>query len=618
MEVTENRQNNIKDDDIKEKQKMTGGTVIAKTLKNYGIPYVAGIPGHGCWMLTDALMEEGSEIPFIQVMHEQSAVHMADGYYRASGRPMAAITSVGPGATNTIIGLGTAYADSTATLLLTGAPATHMEGHGVMQELDRYHSNNFPRVTEPVTKRHWEVNRVEQLPFIMHRAFNAMLSGRPGPVHVEVPMDIQTEAADVAFHDLKKRMPVGKIRADSTAIDSAVHLLLTAKRPVIVAGGGVMTSEGTPELRQLAEAIGAAVVTTWNGKSAFPEDHHLFAGSVGQTGTTSGNYLAANADVVISVGCRFTDWSASSYRKGASFSFPPAKLIHIDIDPQEIGKNYPTEVGIVADAKLALQDMLALISREDIEEIEAKRKGYFSEINWQKEEWEKKIAPRRDSDDAPMTSQRPLAELRKILPRDGIVVVGSGNTQGAVKQTFPVYEPRTFITSGSFSSMGWAVPAAIGAKLAKPDRKVVCIVGDGDFMQTLPEIAVAVMHNIPVVFLVQNNMGYMSIRGGQRKITGRHIGTEFNLKNGEPYSPNFSEVANNFGLKSWRAETPEEVGEALKLALETDGPSLVEAMTARDAGGPFVPGWWDFPVPAYIEDERQDEYAEGRALEQHL
>ncbi|MED4582319.1 thiamine pyrophosphate-binding protein [Brevibacillus choshinensis] len=598
--------------------KLTGGQIIAKSLKEYGVRYVAGIPGHGCWTLLDAFLEEGCEIPFIQVMHEQSAVHMADGYYRASGKPMAAVTSIGPGAANTIIGLGTAYADSTATILFTGAPATHMRGHGVMQELERFHSGDFPRVTEGVTKRHWEVSCVEELPFIMHRAFSSMLTGRPGPVHIEVPMDVQAEAAEVEIHALAKRLPVGKTRPDASTVAEAVKLLVSAKRPVIVAGGGAITSESTVEFRQLAEAIGAAVVTTWNGKSAFPEDHHLFAGSVGQTGTTSGNYLAANADVVLSVGCRFTDWSASSYRKGASFSFPPAKLIHIDIDPQEIGKNYPTEVGIVADAKLALQDMLASISAQDVQAIQDRRGSYFAEIKEQKEVWERMLAPRRDSGDAPMTSQRPLAELRKLLPRDGIVVVGSGNTQGAVKQTFPVYEPRTFLTSGSFSSMGWAVPASLGAKLAQPDRKVVCILGDGDFMQSLPEIAVAVMQKIPVVFLVQNNMGYMSIRGGQRKIMGRHIGSEFNLPSGEPYSPHFAEVARSFGLEAWRAETPEEVADALSRALAADGPTLVEAMTARDAAGPFVPGWWDFPVPAYIDDERQTEYAEGRALEQHL
>lgn len=597
--------------------RLTGGQIVAKALKTYGVPYIAGIPGHGCWTMLDAFLERGSEIPVIQVMHEQSAVHLADGFYRASGRPMAAVTSIGPGATNTIIGLATCYADSTATMLLTGGPATHMRGHGVMQELERFHSSDFPRVVEGVTKRHWEASRVDELPFIMHRAFSTMLSGRPGPVHIEVPMDVQAEAAEVSIHPLQERMAFGRLRADQQAIEKAAALLLKTKRPVIVAGGGAITANASPELTKLAERLGVPVVTTWNGKGAIAEDHDLFAGSVGQTGTTCGNAIAASADLVLSVGCRFTDWSASSWRKGTSFSIPPAKLIHIDIDFQEIGKNYPTEVGIVADAKSALADLLDAISPQQSKAALGARQNYFQELQKLKAAWEKQLASRRDSNEAPFTSQRPLGELRKVLERNGIVVVGSGNTQGAVKQSFPVYEPRTHLTSGSFSSMGWAVPAAIGAKLACPDRQVVCVLGDGDFMQSFQEIAVCVMHNIPVVFLVQNNSGYMSIRGGQRKIMGRHVASEFNLPNGKPYSPHFTEIGKNFGLEAWRVEQPGDLNRVLRKALDTGGPALVEVMTARDAAGPFVPGWWDFPVPAYVEDG-QDEYAEGRALEQHM
>jgi acetolactate synthase-1/2/3 large subunit len=217
-----------------------------------------------------------------------------------------------------------------------------------------------------------------------------------------------------------------------------------------------------------------------------------------------------------------------------------------------------------------------------------------------------------------MTSQRPLAELRNVLPRDGIVVVGSGNPQGAVKQGFPVYEPRTHLTSGSYSSMGWAVPAAMGAKLAKPQTPVVCVLGDGDFLMSIQELAGCVTNNIAVVFLVQNNCGYMSIRGGQRKIMDRHIGSEFNHPDGSPYSPNFVQVAEAFGVQAWRADTGEQVAKALEEALASGKPALVEATTARDAGGPFVPGWWDFPSPGYITDERQDQYAAERADEQHL
>ena len=597
--------------------RLTGGQVIARALKDYGVAYVAGIPGHGAWTMIDAFLEPGSELPFIQVMHEQSAVHMADGYARACGKPMAALTSIGPGATNTVIGLATAYTDSTPVFLVTGGPITHMRGHGVMQEIERYQSNNFSRITETVTKRHWTVSRVDELPFVMHRAFNAMLSGRQGPVHVEVPMDVQAEVADVTIHPLAERMAMGRLRADPAAVEAAAALLLSAERPVIVAGGGAISAEASAELTRLAERIGAAVVTTWNGKGAISEEHELNAWSVGQTGTTCGNAIAAGADVVLSVGCRFTDWSASSWRKGASFSFPPGKLIHIDIDFQEIGKNYPTAVGIVADAKSALGDILDAISDEQSKRALGRRESFHGEVRRLKGEWDAMLAQRRDSRQTPFTSQRPLGALRNVMDRDGIVVVGSGNTQGAVKQTFPVYAPRTHITSGSFSPMGWALPASLGVKLARPDRQVCCIAGDGDFLMSMQEMATAVQRSIPVVFLVQNNSGYMSIRGGQRKITGRHVGSEFTQPNGAPYSPDFAGVAKSFGLDAWRVDEDAELEPTLKRAFDCGGPALVEVTTARDAAGPFVPGWWDFPVPAYYP-EGQDEHAEGKALEQHL
>jgi acetolactate synthase-1/2/3 large subunit len=599
--------------------KLTGGQIVARALKSYGVEYVAGVPGHGIWSLFDAFLEEGSQLPFIQVMHEQSAVHMADGYFRASGRPMACSTSIGPGATNTIIGLATAYADSIPLFYVSGGPATHMKGHGVMQEIERQNENAFPRITEQVTKRAYKAGRVDELPFIMHRAFNTMLSGRPGPVHVELPMDIQVEAADVAIHPLDLRMARGVAYPDPQAVERAVALLLSAERPVIVAGGGAISAGASEELTRLAEKIGAAVSITWNGKGAISEDHALFIGAVGQTGTTCGNGITASADVVMSVGCRFTDWSASSYAKGVSFSIPPGKLIHIDLDHHEIGKNYPTEVGIVADAKATLEAMLALVSDAQAAKALARREKFLGDVMRAKAEWEAMLAPRRDSRETPFTSQRPLGALRKVLDRDGIVVVGSGNTQGAVKQTFPVYHPRTHLTSGSFSPMGWAVPAAMGAKLAMPDRQVVAIVGDGDFMMSLPELGTAVMNNIPVVFMVQNNQGYMSIRGGQRKFMGRHVASEFNYHkgNGQPYSANISEVAKNFGVESWKVTSDDQLEASLKAALDCGGPALVEVMTSRDAAGPFATGWWDFPSPAYYEKEQAD-YASKRMLEQHM
>jgi acetolactate synthase I/II/III large subunit len=591
--------------------RLTGGEIVARTLTNYGVKFGAGIPGHGIWSLLDGFLQEGSGVDILQVFHEQSGVHLADGYYRAGGKPMLAITSVGPGAANAVMGLATAYADSSSLLTITGAPPLHMQGHGTMQELERHRANDFPRVVEPVTKRQWSVSTVEELPFVLHRAFSSMLTGRPGPVHIEVPMDIQALAADVELHDLERRLPTGRIHPDPEAIEAAAALLRDAKRPVIAVGGGAITAEASGELRELAEALGAPVVCTWSGKGAFPEDHPLFAGPIGQTGTVPGNSIAAAADVVLAVGCRFTDWSASSYRKGVTFSLPPGKLIQIDLEAQEIGKNYPVEVGIQSDAKPALADLFAAVGRRTDDSSE-----YAAELASMKRDWAEQENTRLDSDQVPFTSQRPLRDLRRVMERDGIVVAGSGNTQGAVKQSFPVYEPRTHMTSGGYSSMGWAVPAAIGAKLARPDRQVACVVGDGDFLQTVQELGVCAQHQIPVVFIVQNNAGYMSIRGGQRKIMDRHLITEFS-RGGDAYAVEMTEVAKGFGVEAVKVEESDDLQPTLERALASEGPMLVEVPTSRDAAGPWVPGWWDFPVPAYIEDERQDEYWAERAEEQH-
>ena len=597
------------------------GQIFALAAKEYGVPYVAGIPGHGNWSLLDSLNDPEFEIPFIQVMHEQCAVHLADAYYRVSGQPMVVSTSIGPGATNTIMGLATAYADSTSLLLVTGSAATHMRFHGVMQELDRFRSPDFPHITAPVTKRQFDVTRADQLPFVMHRCFNAMLTGRPGPVHIEIPLDTQVETADVEIHDLAKRMPVGRPRASAEAIEQAVELLLRAERPCIVAGGGAISSDATPELVQLAERLGIPVVTTWNGKGAIAEDHPRNAWTAGWPGSTSGNQIAAAADLVLSLGCKFTDWSASSYRKGATYSIPPANLIQIDIDPHEIGKNYPAEVGVVADIKSALADILAAISLEQGKQTLDRRASYLNQVESLKHGWEERIREKRTSNASPMTELRALAELRVVLPRNGIVTVGSGHTQSATKQSFPIYEPRTHITSGSYSPMGFAVPAAIGAKLAAPDSPVVAIVGDGDFMMCMQELATCVTYNLPVVFLVLNNRGYISIRDGQIGLIGRQIGSEFAYKRSKKgdYSVDFAALAKSFGIDfASRADNPEQLRTSLQRALDSKAPALVEASITREKiGAPEVVGWWDFPLLPRVSEKMRQGYAAAVAAEQH-
>jgi len=601
--------------------RLTVGQIIGKALKAYGAPYVTGLPGHGNWSMLDAFNDPISKLPFIQVMHEQSAVHIADAHYRVTGQPIAACVSIGPGATNTIIGLATAHCDSTALLLITGSAATHMRGHGVMQELESFASPDFPHIAAPVTKRTIDVIRADELPFVMHRAWNAMITGRPGPVHVGIPLDVQVETTEIEVADLDKRLPVGRPRADAVAIEAAIELLLSAKRPCIVLGGGAITANATPELTTVVEKLGIPSVFTWNGKGALAEDHPMCAGTAGWPGSVPGNKTAANADVVMSLGCRFTDWSASSYRKGVTFSIPDAKLIQVDIDPREIGKNYPAEVGIVADCKLVLSDILSGISDEQARKARESRTSYLAGIAALKVQWEERLERRRSYDDMPTTMLRTLYELRKVLPRHGIVTVGSGHPQSTTKQAFPVYEPRTHITSGSFSSMGFALPAAIGAKLAKPDAPVVCIIGDGDFMMCMQELAVCTMYDIPVVFLILNNSGYISIRDGQNYLIGRQIGSEFNHHgDGRPYSVDFVALAKSFGFGvAAKVQAAEEIGSTIKHALDSNAPAVVEVPITRDVSiaAAEVVGWWDFPVLPTASDAVKADYKAGYAAEQH-
>jgi acetolactate synthase-1/2/3 large subunit len=534
-----------------------------------------------------------------------------------SGQPLAVTTSIGPGATSTVIGMAQAHVDSTAVLLITGSTHTCVRGHSVLQEIERVQWSNFPRILEPIVKGYWQVSRVDQLPYVMHRAFNQMQSGRPGPVLVDLPMDVPTDAADdVELPDPEEREPQGRMRPDAGAVRRAAELLLKAKRPVILVGGGVITANASHELKAVAEFLGAAV-TTWMGKGAFPEDHPLYCWHPGDTASTVGNAVCRSADVLLAVGCRFTDWVASSYRRGASFAIPPTKLIQIDIDPHEIGKNYPVAVGALADAQAALADLIAQL--QDLGKPKAyKGSAYFKEIQRLNAEWDKVLAKMQRSDARPMTISRALKEIRAATPRDTIVVTGAGLPQGQIWQEFEVYRPRTHITSGGFSAMGFTVPGAIGAKLAAPKAPVLGIAGDGDFMQTMQEMAVVAQMDLPVLFVVPNNCGFRAIMNLQYNAFGkkRLIGTYFEKKDGSVYSADFAACAKTFGLNGARVEHPDHIGPAVKKALAFGRPSLVEVMTAREwpRTGVSKSGWWDVPIPTYLPNTRKD-YEKERAEE---
>jgi len=590
-------------------QRLTGAQIIAEYLVRAGVTHAAGIPGHGVWTLTDALLDR-PEIRTVQVMHEQAAVHLADGYYRACGRPMLAFTSIGPGATNTVIGMATAYVDSTAVALFTGSTHTYMRGHGVLQELERRHHADNPRIFEPIVKEWWQPSRVDDLPFVLHRAWNAMTTGRPGPVLMDVPMDVQAAAAVVRIPEPDAREARGRPRPDATEVERAAALLAGAKRPVIVAGGGVISAEATGELRALAERLGAPVVTTWNGKGAIDETHALAGQTIGDTGSTIGNALAANADVILSVGCRFVDWSASSWRKGVTFAIPPTRLIQLEIDEREIGKNYPVAVPLLGDARSGMADLLAALGSGEA------ATDYGDEIERLRDAWQEQVEVRSGSDAAPMTMARAVREVQAATHQDAIVVTGAGLPQGMVKQRWVTRQPRTHITSGGFSTMGFTLPAAIGAQLARPEAQVLAICGDGDFLQSMQELSAAALAGTPVCTVVLDNAGWISIKGGQQAHFGRTAMTDF-IRDGKPYSPDFAAIARAFDIHAEFAEGAADVRPAVERALASGGPSLVHVKVDRDlaAAGPDKTGWWDVPVPE--GRPVHDEQLAGRAEEQH-
>ena len=597
-------------------QTMTGGQVIVDHLIREKVRYTFGIPGHGNTALLDAFVDRKAEIDLLPAMHEQNASHMADGFYRTSGKIAAVATSIGPGATNALTGVATAFADSMSQLLISGGVHTYMMNRGVLQELDRPHGDNFPRMAEPVVKRWWQPSRVEQLPAVMNQAFNVMLEGRRGPALINMPQDLQAESATVDMETAKSRRTSARAFGDPEYVTKAARLLLSAERPVILAGGGVIAADASPELVAIAEHVGAAVTTSFMGKGSIAEDHPLFAWACGDLGSIPGNACTREADVILAIGCRFSDRITSSYRPGVTFDIPKTKLIHVDIDGFEIGKNYPVEVGIIGDAKAVLSAILAEM-RDHAAPRDYKNGAQFSRLQKLKEEWFAYLRPMREANVSPMTASQVLWEARQALPRDTIVVTDSSNPQNQVFNEFPVYGPKQHITAGGFSGIGFALPAAIGAKLGAPGQPVCAVLGDGSFLQTGTELATAAMIGAPVIFLVINNGGWGAIRNLQLNMFGedREIITHFKTPDGNPWSAKIADTAKSLGCESERVKDPREIGAAVKRALASGKPYVIEAICAieRPWSKMHPTGWWDITVPAYLGELRA-EYQKQRGF----
>ena len=524
---------------------VSGAESLVRSLVAHGVDTVFGLPGVQIMPIFDALHGH-PEVRVVNVRHEQAAAYMADGYARASGRPGVALVVPGPGALNAAGALGTAYSASSPVLLISGQIGTGDLGRrrGVLHEVD-----DQLEVFRPLTKWSHRVMEADGIPSAVRRAFQELCTGRPRPVELELPPDVLTAPAPEGDEGPDTYAPPAPT---PEAVADAAQLLSNARRVLIWAGGGAVRSHAGDELAAVAELLGAPVVTTPEGKGAIPEDHPL---SLGACYSTFGpaQWLAPQADVVLAVGTRFTlpmtgPWSLR----------PPQALVQIDIDPEEVGQSYPAQVGLVGDARLALGAL-----RERLE-------GAQRASSWTQEEFHAARLQAEQEVHELTSFQLPIVNaLRQEMDRDAVLVSGVTNVAYWANLAYPVYEPDTYLTSSYFATLGFAFPTALGAKVARPERQVVALTGDGGFLYDVGELATAVQHGINIVVVVFNDNAFgASLNDQQTRYQGRVIGTQL-------HNPDFVKLAESFGAVGMRAQ-PEEFGPALRQALSAQRPVLLE------------------------------------------
>lgn len=569
-----------------------GAEIIAKYLEEEGVEYVFGLCGHTNVALLDALTYK-TNIKFISFRHEQIAAHAADAYFRATHKPGIVLVHVGPGMTNAVTGVANASLDSSAMVVIAGdVPSFHF-GQDPHQEIKLHFDGDQFEIYRPFVKRTWRVHDVKFLPDIMAKAFNISTSGRSGAVLVDVPMDMLSRECDRVFEKMTQRKVTGKrIAGDASEIEKAIRMVQNAKNPILYFGGGVILSDASEEAIELAEYFATPVATTLMGKGSIPEDHPLSIGMTGVWGTPLANSVVKQADLILALGTRFPETDSSSWIPGYTFNIPPTKLIHVDIDPYEIGKNYPVEIGIVGDAKAVLQSMLEC-ARSNFPKRDWGKDPIVSKISKEKEAWLKGLAVHQNSDAIPIRPERILKTVREVLPRDGIILTDVGWNKNGVGQQFPIYLPRTHMPPGGLATMGFGPAAAIGAKVGVPDKVVIALVGDGAFSSVSPAVATAVENDLAVIWLVMNNYGYGVITGLQKKAFGRTASTEFKIaKTGEKYNPDFALLAKAYGAEGYRVENPKDLKPTLEKAIASGKPTVLDVIMDPTV---FVPttGHWD-------------------------
>ena len=557
--------------------------LLTEYLERLGVEVIFGLCGHTIIGLLDALGK--SRIRFVSTRHEQVAAHAADGYARASGKTGVLLTHLGPGLTNACTGVANAALDSIPMVVIAGDVPSHYYGRHPHQEFNLHQDADQFQIYRPFCKRVYRVDRVEDLPRIVERAFHLAQAGRPGPVLVDVPMDIFSADLRVdAFQQLPAIM--SRPTVDAATVERIVEALASAERPILYAGGGVLSARATSELAALAEALDVPVAHTLMGKGCLRDDHPLLLGQTGFWGTPISNDKCRTADVIVAVGTRLAEANSSSWDPRFTFSIPPTRLIHIDADEAEIGRNYPTELGVVADAKLALGALAAAAqdkSHQDRgrlrEEIARGRRAFAS--NWD-HQW--------SSDQYPMRPERILAELRKAVPENGFIVTDVGWNKNGVGQQFPITVPGTFITPSGLATMGFGPAAVLGVKMAHPGRAAVALIGDGGFSTNPSVIATAMEAELPVVWLVMDNAGFGTIAGLESMHYGWSFGCMFE-RCGKPYQVDYAAMARACGARGVMIESATQLGPALREALASNLPTVIQA-PMENAPTP-TPGHWN-------------------------
>jgi acetolactate synthase I/II/III large subunit len=565
---------------------MTGAMFIAECLKQEGVTKVFGQCGHTNYALIDACHRLGIE--YISFRHEQMAAHAADAYYRLSHKLAVVNVHLSPGLTNALTGVATAAADSTPMLVITGNTPSYHHAREPHQGI-RFHADaSQGDIYRPVCKRVWRVDDAKFLIDVMPRALNVAQTGRPGAVLIDVPMDVFSQQVSATPVTVARRPNFERAPAPAAGIAAAARLLASAKSPVIFAGNGVTLSEGSDELRAVAELLGAPVATTLTAKGVFPEDHPLAVGMTGIWGTRVANECTRSADVVLAVGTAFGEADCSSWNPSYTFSIPPTQLVQIDIDPQEVGKIYPVALGLVGDAKETLRDLAAALRAEGPRPSAARA----AELKTQKDGWQSELAIDQHNGGKPIHPARLLNEISRIAPKDTIFVTDVGWNKNGAGQQLVTTEPRSFITSGGLATMGFAPAAAIGAKIAAPNRPVMALVGDGGFLSVTGAVTTAVELGIPVVWVIFNNFCFATIRSVGTTYFHNSYATEFRTPDGRPYNPDFVLLAQAFGIEGARVEEADDLPVALAKALSANAPYLLDVRTRGDVPMPRT-GHWD-------------------------